>query len=158
MDQYLIYAGVGLGAISFLMIIVDHLRLNSAVKKYRQLIKGLSERNVEDLMISYAKGLEDIKQDLSDNIQKRLEVLEHKLPSCLRKVGMVTYNAFNNVGNNMSFSIAALDDNDDGYILTGIYTRENSYIYAKQIRKGQPADKELSKEEKDALGRALAKG
>lgn len=157
MDQYLIYVGVGLGALSLLMVIADYIRLNSAVKKYRQLIKGLSDKNVEDLMISYAKGLEDINRNLSDNIQKRLGVLEQKLPSCLRKVGMVTYNAFDNVGNNMSFSIAALDDNDDGYVMTGIYTRENSYIYAKQIRKGQPTDKELSNEEKDALGRALAK-
>jgi len=54
------------------------------VKKYRQLIKGLSEKNVEDLMVSYAKGLEDINQNLTDNIQKRLDILEQKLMTCLR--------------------------------------------------------------------------
>lgn len=158
MDQYLIYAGAGLGALCFLLVITDHIRLNSTVKKYRQLIKGLSEKNVEDLMVSYAKGLEDINQNLTDNNQKRLDILEQKLMTCLRKVGMVTYNAFDNVGNNMSFFIAVLDDNDDGMVMTGIYTRENSYIYAKPIKKSQPVDKELSTEEKEALTKALTRG
>ena len=71
---------------------------------------------------------------------------------------MVTYNAFDNVGNNMSFSIAVLDDNDDGMVMTGIFTRENSYIYAKPIKKSQPVDKELSTEEKEALTKALTRG
>ena len=67
----------------------------------------------------------------------------------------MTYNAFDNIGNNMSFSIAALDDNHDGLVITGIYSRENSYVYAKQIKNSQPVDKELSTEEKEALTKAL---
>ena len=55
----------------------------------------------------------------------------------------------------MSFSVAALNDKNDGIILTGIYTRENSYVYSKEIIKGQ-SNKELSREEKDALNKALA--
>lgn len=157
MDKYLLYAGVGLAALSIILAIINHARVSSVVKKYRQLIRGLSDKDVEDLMVSYARELENINQNLSNNIHKRLDVVEHKIPSCIRKVGMVTYNAFDNVGNNMSFSIAALDDNDNGLVLTGIYSRENSYVYAKPIRNGKPVDKELSTEEKEALNRALSK-
>jgi exonuclease VII large subunit len=155
MEQYFIYVGAGLGILSFILIIMDHFRLNSVIKKYRKLIRGLSEKNVEDLMVSYAEELDKIKQNMSNNIEKRLSTMEQKLPSCLRNTGMVTYNAFDNIGNNMSFSIAALDDNHDGLVITGIYSRENSYVYAKQIKNSQPVDKELSTEEKEALTKAL---
>lgn len=157
MEQYILYAGAGLGALGFILIIIDHFRLNAAIKKYRQFITGLSDKNVEDMMMTYANELEHTKQDLSNNIARRLDILERKMPSCLRNIGMVTYNAFDNIGNNMSFSIAALDDEHDGFILTGIYSRDHSYVYAKQIRKCQPVDKELSREENEALKRAVNK-
>jgi hypothetical protein len=134
METYLLYAGTALAALSFILVIINHVRVSSVVKKYRQLIRGLSDKDVEDLMVSYAKELEHINRKLSNNIQKRLDVVEDKLPSCIRKFGMVTYNAFDNIGNNMSFSIAALDDSDSGLVLTGIYARENSYVYAKPIK------------------------
>ena len=152
-----LYIGAGLGVLSFILVLINHFRLNAAIKKYRQFMKGLSDKDVEDLMLSYSQELEHINRKISDNIDKRLAVLEQKMPSCVRKVGMVTYNAFENVGNNMSFSIAALDDNHDGLVMTGIYSRENSYLYAKQIKNGQPVDKELSREEKEALNKALNK-
>jgi len=157
METYLLYAGTALAALSFILVIINHVRVSSVVKKYRQLIRGLSDKDVEDLMVSYAKELEHINRKLSNNIQKRLDVVEDKLPSCIRKFGMVTYNAFDNIGNNMSFSIAALDDSDSGLVLTGIYARENSYVYAKPIKNGKPVDKELSAEEKEALSMALTK-
>ena len=105
MEQYFIYVGAGLGILSFILIIMDHFRLNSVIKKYRKLIRGLSEKNVEDLMVSYAEELDKIKQNMSNNIEKRLSTMEQKLPSCLRNTGMVTYNAFDNIGNNMSFQL-----------------------------------------------------
>jgi hypothetical protein len=54
----------------------------------------------------------------------------------------------------MSFSIAALNDKKDGFLITGIYTRENSYVYAKEIINGI-SNKELSEQEKEALNKAL---
>jgi len=152
----LLYIGAGLGALSFILVVIDHFRLNAAIKKYRQFMKGLSDKDVEDLMLSYTRELEHIHQKITDNIDKRLTAVEQKLPSCIRKVGMVTYNAFDNVGHNMSFSIAALDERQDGFVMTGIYSRENSYVYAKQVRNGQSVDKELSGEEKEALSKALS--
>lgn len=125
------------------------------LKKYKMFLKGLSDKNIEDLMLSYSNELDGIKKELNGQIESRIANIEGKMPACLRNIGIVTYNAFENVGNNMSFSFAALDDNRDGIVLTGIYTRENSYVYAKEIIKGQPV-KELSKEEKEALNKALA--
>ena len=157
MEKFLIYVGAGLGALSLILFIIENIRLGGMIKKYKRLIRGLSDKNIEEMMISYSKELDIIKNNMTGNLEKRILELETKLPSCLRNIGMVTYNAFENIGNNMSFSIAALDDHRDGFILTGIYSREHSYVYAKQIKNGQPMDKELSKEEKDALLKAQNK-
>jgi hypothetical protein len=154
MEEYLIYGGAGLAGLCFLLILIEHFRLSGMIKKYRLLIKGLSEKNVEDLMISYSDEMEKVKNDIKGNIENRIATLEAKMPTCLRNIGLVSYNAFENVGNNMSFSIAALDDKKNGFVLTGIYTRENSYVYSKEVFNGQPK-KEFSKDEKEALTKAL---
>ncbi len=155
MEDYLVYVGVGLAALCFLLIITEHVRLNGMIKKYRLLIKGLSEKKVEDLMISYSDEMEKVKKLISGSIENRIADLEGRMPSCLRNVGLVSYNAFENMGNNMSFSVAAVDDKKDGFVLTGIYTRESSYMYAKEVVEGK-SKKELSKEEKEALTKALS--
>jgi hypothetical protein len=152
--EELIYVSAGLSAFCFLLLVVDHFRLNRIIKKYKLLLKGLSNKNIEDLMLSYSDEMDIIKKEIKGQIESRISGLENKMPACLRNVGMITYNAFENVGNNMSFSLAALDDRKDGFVITGIYTRENSYVYAKEVINGQPS-KELSKEERDALNKAL---
>lgn len=154
MEQYIVYAGAGLGALGLILFIIENIRLNGMIKKYKKLIKGLSDKKVEDLMFSYSKELDSIKDSLTSDVEKRLINLEEKVPACLRNIEFISYNAFENMGNNMSFSIAALDDQKSGFIITGIYTRDHSYVYAKQITKGLP-DKELSKEEKEVLVKAM---
>jgi hypothetical protein len=155
MEDSLIFISIGLSALCIILIIIDHFRLASLFKKYKLLIKGLGGKNVEDLMISYSDEIYKVKNDIEDNLKNRISDLEKQMPTCLRHFGLVSYNAFKNVSNNMSFSIAALNDKNDGIVLTGIYTRENSYVYSKEIVKGQP-NKELSREEKEALNKALA--
>lgn len=155
MEDMLIYIGAGLLALCLMLILINHIRLSRISKKYKLLIKGMSEKNIEDLMLSYSDEMYKVKKEIEEDIKKRIVNLEEKMPACYRNVGMVSYNAFDNVGNNMSFSIAALNDKKDGIMLTGIYTRENSYVYTKEIRNGL-SNKELSKEEKEALNKALS--
>jgi hypothetical protein len=86
----------------------------------------------------------------------RIEQIEKKLPHCLQHVGMVNYNAFDNVSNEMSFSIAAMDERKNGFIISGIYSRDYSYVYSKEIRRGKP-QRELSIEEVEAMNKAIDK-
>jgi hypothetical protein len=155
MEEYLIYIGGGLLILCLMLLLIEHIRLSRLVKKYKLLMQGLSEKNVEDLMVSYSDELLNIKDQINGDIESRIKNLENRMPTCLRNFGLVSYNAFENIGNNMSFSLSALDDKKNGFLLTGIYTRENSYLYAKEIISGQPK-KELSREEKEALSKALS--
>jgi len=119
-------------------------------------MQGLGEKDVEKLMTLYLEKLENLKDDVYNGMNRRIEELEKKIPGCVQHVGMVNYNAFDNIGNNMSFSIALMDEKKDGFVLTGIYSRENSYVYAKEIKKGEP-QKKLSSEELYAINKALDK-
>jgi len=76
--------------------------------------------------------------------------LERDLQRCIQKVGVVRYNAFDDVGSDLSFSIALLDDNDNGVVISGIYSRESSTTYAKKIVNGTSKNP-LSAEELQAI-------
>ena len=154
MDNYLIYILSSILGLCLLLILIGHIRLHGMIKKYKRLMKGLGN-NTEELMISYSEELNSLKEKVEDNIDTRISILENKMDKCIKNIGIVSYNAFKNISNNMSFSIAALNDKKDGFVFTGIYTRENSYVYAKEIKSGK-GQKDLSDEEQEALNKALS--
>ena len=82
--------------------------------------------------------------------------MEKRIAGCFQKMSIIRYRAFEDVGSDLSFSIALLDNNDDGFILTGIYGRNESTTYAKPIDKGL-SRYELSEEEKHVLQDAINK-
>ncbi len=148
---------ISAGAVMMILIIVLFALLISMRKKYNRFMKGLGETDVETLMHQYADSLHQLRTHVRENTESRIAKLEEKLPKVVRNVGMVSYNAFEHMGNQMSFSVAALDDAKDGFVLTGIYSRDSSYVYAKELKAGVP-NKELSAEEKEAMRIALENG
>ena len=72
-----------------------------------------------------------------------------------QKIGFVRYNPFSGVGSDQSFSLALLDENDDGFIITSLFSREGNRVYGKTIKEGN-ASHPLSEEEKQALNRAIS--
>ena len=153
----IVYIGFGMAALFFVLILILFVLLVSLQKKYNRFMKGLGEVDVESLMQTYVSELTQLRAHVTEKTEPRITMLEKKIPTTLRNVGIVSYNAFEHMGNMMSFSVAAVDDNRNGYILTGIYSRDSSYIYAKAIHEGNP-DKELSKEEKEAYRKAIENG
>ena len=95
-------------------------------------------------------------KDLEENFEKISQDLENfKKESLLslQKVGTVRFNPFSEVGGDQSFSIALLDGNDDGVVITSLYSREGNRVYGKPIKAGQ-SEYSLSKEEKEAIEKA----
>ena len=71
-----------------------------------------------------------------------------------KKFGIYRYNAYKDTGSDLSFTLALLDENNDGVVLNGIYSREMSNIYAKPIKNGNSTYK-MTDEEKEAIKRAI---
>ncbi|MBC2403910.1 DUF4446 family protein [Clostridium saccharobutylicum] len=139
----------------FIMIIVLFKAVGRVESRYRKLMKGTNNKNLEEMLLERLDSIEDAKE-ISKKVLSECEKLEIKMKECIQKVAIMRYKAFENVGSDLSFSIAMLDDNNDGVILTGIYGRQESTTYAKPIDKGI-SRYDLSEEELYVLNEASNK-
>ncbi len=80
--------------------------------------------------------------------------LYSKFESSFQKVGIVKYDAFNQMGGNLSFSIALLDENNNGFILNSVHSVEGCYTYTKEVKNGS-CKISLGEEEEKALNIAI---
>ena len=77
-----------------------------------------------------------------------------KFESTFQKIGIVKYDAFNQIGGQLSFSLALLDENDNGFILNSVHGAEGCYLYTKEIKNGM-CEISLGDEEREALNMAM---
>ena len=123
------------------------IRLN---KKYISFMKKMGNgNNLDEMLKKYLDDVKEIKKDNSE-IKAYYTKIDSDIASCIQKVGLVRYNAFRDVGSDLSFAIALLDREDNGVVLNGLYGSESSNIYAKPIKNGT-SSYQLSDEEKYAL-------
>lgn len=154
--QNYIILGLALLVIILLIIVIVLVKaVNRVEKKYRKFMKGTDGKNIEELVLNYIDTIDGIEKKNNALIEKS-KSLEETLQSCLQKTSIIRYKAFENVGSDLSFSIALLDNKNDGLILTGIYGRNDSTTYAKPIDKGL-SRYDLSEEEKEVLEKAMNK-
>ena len=106
-------------------------------------------KNLDEMLKKYLDDVREIKKDNSE-IKAYYTKLDNDIDTCIQKIGLVRYNAFKDVGSDLSFAIAMLDRNDNGVILNGLYGSESSNIYAKPVKNGI-SKYQLSEEEKTAL-------
>lgn len=134
------------------LLIGQAVKLSRLNKKYQRLLGRAPEGNLEEILVSLHGEMAGIKsgQSLADANQR---ALFEKAKTALRGISLVRYNAFQNTGSDLSFSLALLDENKDGIVLSTIYGREESRTYAKPIQAGKSAY-HLSVEEEKALCQA----
>jgi len=87
--------------------------------------------------------------DLSD-LRTRIAALESAAADALQNVGFVRFNAFPDVGSELSYALAVVDRRGNGFVLSSIYSREEVRTYAKSVAQFA-TDKEMSSEEREAL-------
>lgn len=135
--------------ILFMMNISNRINLKKYRAKYNKLMAGAGDVTVEKLLEA---SLEKTKEVAVKNreLENKINSIERNLLQCYQKLGVIRYNAFENVGSDLSFSIALLDNNDDGFVISGIYSRDSSSTYAKPIMGGK-SKYSLSAEEIQAL-------
>lgn len=106
------------------------------------------------------KDLKEVLKQFSDlqkefeEIERELKELKEKNKMSIQKIGIVRYNPFSGVGSDQSFSIALLDENNSGIVITSLYSSGGNRVYAKPIKQGA-SDYLLSEEEKKAINKAI---
>ncbi len=83
--------------------------------------------------------------------------LRAQLTTCIRRPVLLRFSAFDDVGSDLSFSLALLDQNGDGVVLSSLYGREESRLFAKPVRRGSSSYR-LSAEEERVIALAMLKG
>ncbi len=127
--------------------------ISSIEKRYRKLMRGVNNKNLEELIVTYLDKVDEVKDD-SQKVKEAYNDLDKRIKGCIQKTSIIRYRAFEDVGSDLSFSIALLDEGNNGVILTGIYGRHESTTYAKPIDKGI-SRYDLSEEEEQVLQEAI---
>ena len=152
---YILMAMTVIIVLLFIIILCLFKIIGRVEDKYRRLMKGTNSKNLEEMLLERIDSIDEVKE-ISEKAIKECERLELKMEECIQKVAIMRYKAFEDVGSDLSFSIALVDDRNDGVILTGIYGRQESTTYAKPVDKGI-SRYDLSEEELYVLNEACNK-
>jgi hypothetical protein len=139
-------AAGGVAVIALAFAARSTLRVRKLRRALRVLQAGRGEPSLEEA--------EDVVRQLAD-VTKRVEDLELVARVAVQHVGLVRFDAFEDMGGHLSFAAALLDADGDGFILTSINGRQETRIYAKPIERGA-SRYHLSNEEQEAIRRAIA--
>lgn len=149
------YTAIGIALFS---LVVAGLALNSAHKSRKQLVifRGSAEElDIIDSTANISNRLNEINGQLN-HVSLQMTEAQQDLQVALRHTAVIRYNAFQEAGGQFSFSIALLDDNASGLVISGIQGASSGRVYAKSITNGE-SDNPLTPEEKQAILNASAR-
>lgn len=142
-----------------LIIVLFVLYVNMSLKydrlktSYASFMRGKDGRNLEESILSKFAEIDTLakmaKQNRTD-VKTMLKLTEH----CIQKCGVVKYDAFNEMGGKLSFALAFLDNDNSGWVMNVMHSREGCFTYVKEIVKGE-SYVELAEEEAEALDKAI---
>ncbi len=141
----------------FILYISSVIKLSKLRKNYSKFMEKLGNgNNVDEMLRAYIYEVEKVANK-NEEIVSYCKELDKHIAKCTQKIGMVRYNAYKDTGSDLSFTLALLNEHNDGVVLNGIYARDMSNIYAKPIENGK-SKYTLSNEEKEALLKAMQEG
>lgn len=133
--------------------IVNICSIHKMKKTYKKFMQGKSAKNLEQEIVGLFEDNKFLKNAIEKN-KKDIRVLYKNFESTFQKLGVVKYDAFNQMGGQLSFCIALLDENNNGFVLNSVHSAEGCYSYTKEIKNGISAIS-LGNEEKKALNIAI---
>ena len=120
---------------------------------YTTFLKGKDGKNLEESFFEKFRLLDEVEEIAKEN-KEEVRKLRKQVQKTYQKVGIVRYDAFNEMGGNLSFVLTMLNDQNSGWLLNAMHSREGCYTYIKEIINGK-SYVELGEEEKESLERAI---
>lgn len=135
------------------IVVLFVFRIKRVEIRYNNFISKFNKNgDIEETFKNYIKMVNNVNEE-NKIIKANYLNLEQQLNQCIQNVGIVRYNAFDDVGSELSFAIALLDNENNGFVINSIYGRTSSNVYAKSIENGT-SRYALSDEEIKAVNRA----
>ena len=136
----------------FLLLIIstcNFIRISAIQKRISNIFNTSTKMDLEEVITLYYKDIEQILQE-NKMIKGDIKSITNDISMCAQKIAIVRYNAFEDVGSDLSYAITILDAQDNGIVINGVYSRECSSSYAKPIENGK-SKYPLSEEEMQAI-------
>ncbi len=139
--------------ILFILVISVNMKYTRLKSSYNSFMRGKDGKTLEDSIFERFEELDHLTE-LSLKNRQAIRKVNEEMMSNYQKVGIVKYDAFQEMGGKLSFALTLLDGNNNGYIINSMHSREGCYNYIKEIVKGESYI-ELSEEEAESLDRAI---
>lgn len=145
---YAVYISV----ISVLIAIISIFLAVRTNSKLKRVLKDKAGKDITESIVSYYKKCNEIAGYFK-SYEEKIKYLEQQDSACIKKIGIVKYDAFNENKSKLSFAVAVLDERDTGFVLNSVYTRGQTITYLKPVMEGL-SDYELIEEEIEAINKA----
>lgn len=150
---YIFLIMVVLLLIVLVLLIIQIIMNNKLKRRLDKFLTGKDGTNLEQEIAALFEDNKFLKINAEKN-KKDIRSLFKNMESAYQKMGLVKYDAFNQMGGQLSFSLALLDENNNGFIINSVHSVEGCYSYTKEIKQGE-SSLTLGKEEAEALAIAM---
>ena len=154
-DYIIVIIAITLSILSLIIAIINSARTRNIIRKYKRIMRGMDNKNLKAILLNHIETVESTIARI-ERMEKNHKDIVNNLESCIQNVCVKRYNPFKQMGGDLSFSAALLDKKGNGLVLTGLFTRHSSSIYAKPI-KDKASDYPLSQEEVEAIEKAMSR-
>ena len=148
------YVVIAIGSVAIILLlwnIILSVKLRKMSLRQTVIMGDSTSESVEAAIVENVERAVEAAEKVKI-MEKKLEELSRQLESCIQRVDIIRFKAFSDSGNDLSYSLALLNNKNDGLLLTGIYGRSESYTYAKPINNGE-STYALSDEERQVLNK-----
>ena len=158
MEQLVFYITIALSVVCIILaviLIITLCKLKTLRRRVDALTRGKDAESLEDIMVNFFERIESLEEG-EEITRAALKAIKDNLRITYQKTGLVKYDAFREMSGALSYSLALLDKENNGILISSMYSREGCYTYAKEIENGE-SKINLSEEEAEALKQAVAK-
>ena len=153
------YLFIGMTVMAVLLLafmilsIVQICKVSKLKKRLDAFLLGQDGASLEQDIIQLFEDNQYLK-NMTDRNKKDIRTLYKKAENSFQKMGLIKYDAFHQMGGQLSFCLALLNENNNGFIINSVHSTEGCYSYTKEIRNGE-CSIALGKEEAEALAIAM---
>ena len=148
-SDYIILGLAAFCVILFILTVVNMAKTSKLRKKYEAFMMGKDAKSLEETLVTRLSQVDKLISANEAN-EKNIRKMFDNMKFTFQKVGLVKYDAFNEMGGKLSFSLAMLNESDNGFVLNAVHSREGCYTYIKEIIDGNSIIT-LAEEEQEAL-------
>ena len=134
-------------------IIATNKKIKTLNEKYKKFMSGKDGKTLENTIAKRFSQVDELI-NLDKTKDERLDEINEKLQIAFQKIGIVKYDAFNEMGGKLSFALALLNKENTGFVINAMHSREGCYTYIKEIIRGKSYIL-LGEEEKEAVDKAI---